>query len=500
MADNNKNNSPTEINFDFFLSDDENEKQAAEISRGVNAVDRSLDDEFRSVLNDVSSIGETKPEGQAKAISPAQTQAEPEDEFEKMLNSSLRDMDDMIDVLYSSEPPKPAEPVKAVPADDFLAAVELPDSAAPVRSTPGHTPAPAYAPAPKQAPARQQQVPAGKGVPAKEKAPKKKKKSFAKSFFPAKGDSAGEIVRKMVLMASVLTIVISGCVLVNTYYIEPHRFAAQAVKAADDLLEVDDQGNMVEEEELSQVVQANPDVKYPEGMNVKYKKLYAINNDVAGWLSIPGLDINFPLAQGSNNTYYLKRDIYGKRTKYGVPFFDYRNSLHKLNKNTIVYGHNMSYDNMIFGNLENYRTLAGFKSAPVIECNTIFGDYKWKVYAVFVTNGRASGDNGYVFNYNFIDLDEYNFFEYIKQIDQRKLYTTGVDILSTDKILTLSTCSYDFDESRLVVVARLVRDGESVDVQVSNAVLNNNPRYPQAWYDAQGKTNPYAGADHWVAS
>ena len=114
---------------------------------------------------------------------------------------------------------------------------------------------------------------------------------------------------------------------------------------------------------------------------------------------------------------------------------------------------------------------------------------------MFITNSRTSDDNGYLFPYNFIDVSDAKFAEYITEIDKRKLYTTGVDINPTDKILTLSTCCYDFDEARLVVVARMRRAGESSSVNTSNAM--ENPKYPQAWYDANKKTNPYAADSRW---
>ena len=233
-------------------------------------------------------------------------------------------------------------------------------------------------------------------------------------------------------------------------------------------------------------------------MLAKYKQLYAINKDLKGWISIPGLEINLPIAQGKDNDYYLHRNIYGKRTNYGVPFFDYRiEDFKNLPRNTVVYGHNMHYDDYIFGMLENYREISGFKQAPVIECNTIYADYQWFVYAAFITNSKASQDNGYMLSYNFLDISTQKFTEYIKEIDKRKFYTTGVDILPTDKILTLSTCCYDFDEARLVIIARLRRDGESSMPDVSKAVKNENPKYPQAWYTANKKTNPYADDVGW---
>lgn len=326
------------------------------------------------------------------------------------------------------------------------------------------------------------------------------KKSKKKKDKPVKESSggAGEVIRKIILSLSIITIIVSCGILVNTYFIEPYRFKTDAQDLAEQMSD-----SISEHSDLNvndaQLESQNPDVNFPDGMLAKYAQLYAANDDLRGWISIPGLGINLPIAQGSNNSYYLKRDIYGKYTRYGVPFFDYRmTDFENLHRNTVVYGHNMRYDDLIFGMLENYRDIKkGFEVAPVIECNTIYGDHTWFVYAVFITNSEESDDNGYVLPYNFIDVGDAKFESYIKEIDKRKFYTTGVDINVTDKILTLQTCCYDFDGAQLIVVARERREGESINIDTSKAYKNENPKYPQAWYDANKKTNPYAEDARW---
>lgn len=138
-------------------------------------------------------------------------------------------------------------------------------------------------------------------------------------------------------------------------------------------------------------------------------------------------------------------------------------------------------------------TIDGFKRNPVIEYNTLYADYQWKVYAVFLTNSKAEHDNGYIFNYIFTNLSsDDKFKEYISEIDQRKLYSTGVDIRPDDKILTLSTCNYDWDEQRLVVVARLVREGEDASVDTSLA-KKNETRVTRRFIMIKGNRQPIPG-------
>lgn len=336
---------------------------------------------------------------------------------------------------------------------------------------------------------------ADKAYKAERKAEKKAAKERAKARREENKNSPAEIVRKIVLALSVIVIIASSAYLAYTYLYQPNQAEKLQSSVSEQLSNsVDTYGQAV----VDGAMRDSFGVDFPNGMLAKYAQLFAVNNDLRGWIRIPELGIDFPVVQGTDNDYYLKKDVYKKYTNYGVPFFDYRMSnFETLHKNTVIYGHNMRSDDLIFGMLENYKEPDGFKSAPVIECNTIYGDYTWFVYAVFITNAYESDDNGYVLPYNFIDIGDSQFEDYIAEIDKRKLYTTGVDINSSDKILTLSTCSYEFDDARLVVVARLKRSGESANVDTSKVIENPNPKYPQAWYDAYKKNNPYAEDSNW---
>ena len=56
--------------------------------------------------------------------------------------------------------------------------------------------------------------------------------------------------------------------------------------------------------------------------------------------------------------------------------------------------------------------------------------------------------------------DEEIFNEYIDLARGRQLFDTGVDVKYGDKLLTLSTCYADEDNSRFIIIARRLRDGE----------------------------------------
>ncbi len=315
-----------------------------------------------------------------------------------------------------------------------------------------------------------------------------------RKIFPNKTDSVGERLRKVIMDLSIVALV--GCAVYFCLFAVQNW---QAEKQHEDLKGqiIDDTDVLSESDVWADFISKYPNIQLPEGIMAKYAYLYAINQDLVGWVKIPNSTIDMQVVQAGDNSTYLKTDFYGNYSRYGCPYMDYRNDPKYLDQNTIIYGHHMS-DGLVFADLKKYKTIDGFRESPVIEFDTLYRSYKFKIYAVIITNSKEEDDNGYIFNYTVPTFGtEENFTSYIAAVDERKLYTTGVDIRPDDKLLTLSTCTYEFSDARLVVIGRMVRDGEDETVDTSLAVVNENPRYPQVWYDKNGKTNPFAGAEQW---
>lgn len=319
-----------------------------------------------------------------------------------------------------------------------------------------------------------------------------------------------ELIRRIVLGISITAIVISAGMLLNEWRLS--RQNDSVMDEANDLIitepaeDDDDKDNeedkaLTPEEQWAEIKKEYPNVLFPATIQLKYAKLYGENQDFVGYLSAEGVNLNLPVVQTDDDETYLNKNFYGSTTKYGCPFVTHLNNIsyNHLDMNTVIFGHHMN-NGTIFGALDKYKTLAGYKTAPVITFNTIYKDYQWKVIGAFLTNGYAKGDNGYIFPYYFTNLSStFKMSAYLSELAQRSLYDTGVDVLPTDKLLTLSTCAHEFDDARFVVVARLVREGERTDVDTSRAVVNSKPRYPQAYYTKKGMTNPYKNANRWMA-
>lgn len=293
----------------------------------------------------------------------------------------------------------------------------------------------------------------------------------------------------LLIIVCIINIILSGYYLLNLS--KNNKESDNVVQGAVDSLITE---KVNDEEALKEKYRKEyPDVDFPDNLLLKYYPLYAKNQDLRGWISIPEFEFEYPIVQGKDNSYYLKKDINKEYNTWGNPFFSCNNKFDPIDKNLIIFGHNSAnYKNKMFTPLNKYLTLEGFIKAPVIECDTIYEKMYWKIYAVFITNSDKKDDNGNIFYYikeNFDNTE--SFVEYINEINKRAIYYTGVDICEEDNILTISTCNYSFKNARAVIVCRKVRPGESMRVSTAIAQNNSSPMYPQAWYDAKKLQNPY---------
>ena len=319
------------------------------------------------------------------------------------------------------------------------------------------------------------------------------KEAFWKRFVPCAGDRPLDVVRKIILILAVCTFLVSSYILVQILVVEP----ATNDKMTDDIKDLlvsttegekDDNGTP--KKEVSKLPTDGS-----EGVISDFSQLLKANPDTIGWINVPNTIIDFVVVKpqdGVDSEYYLHRDFYGNYSKYGTVFMDRRSPLDA--KNMIIHGHHMQ-DGRMFANLAYYVERGSeyginfYKKTPVFTFNTIYEKSKWKIVAFFKTNTLEA--HGTPFNYLRGDfVSDYDFLDFVYNLRVRSLVNCPVDLNENDTILTLSTCAYDFDDFRIVIVARKVRDGESPDVDVSKAVENPSPLYPDVWYNTYGGTRP----------
>ncbi len=187
---------------------------------------------------------------------------------------------------------------------------------------------------------------------------------------------------------------------------------------------------------------------YYNRYNQIFEELESINNDTVGWLTVNNTNINTPVVQSTDNSYYLTHDFNKKYNSYGWIFMDYRNNIYNLSNNTIIYGHNKN--GRLFGSLRYVLNKSWYTNTDnhTITFNTKFKNMKWKIFSIY----KIPTSNDYLYA-NFEDLTEFNSF--INYIKDRSIYDFNVEVKSTDHILTLSTCSNNATQ-RLVIHAVLI--------------------------------------------
>ncbi len=168
-----------------------------------------------------------------------------------------------------------------------------------------------------------------------------------------------------------------------------------------------------------------------------------INTDFAGWITIPGTNIDYPIVQGNDNTYYLTHSFKKERNSAGSIFLDYRINGDFEGKNSIIFGHHMRNDTM-FAQINLFKSSYFSKLHPYAYIVTPKGRLKYEYIGSYIFPGNKD-----VLKISFNDGAD--FLKYIKQIQSISSYKTTLKIGKEDKLLTLVTCTYEFENARFVV-------------------------------------------------
>lgn len=182
----------------------------------------------------------------------------------------------------------------------------------------------------------------------------------------------------------------------------------------------------------------------PDYISVDFSTLQAKYPDVVGWLYCANTGLNYPIVQTAEEggEYYLYRDIDGSSNKNGTVFLDWRCNSDFTSQNNLIYGHNMKTGRM-FAPIVKYRDQSFYDAHPYMYLYTPNQLYKVNLFAGMVTPHDST-----VYSYS-LSAD------YIKQCIASSTFKSSVGT-PTGNILTLSTCAYDYDNARYVVMGELV--------------------------------------------
>lgn len=218
---------------------------------------------------------------------------------------------------------------------------------------------------------------------------------------------------------------------------------------------IEDQADIIEM--IVQPEEYSPVSSFAEGqervMLTKFSALYAENEDIIGWLSVPGTVINYPVMQCKDNEYYLRHNFYGEEDKYGCLFVKDIADVDTPGTNFIIYGHNMK-DGSMFGDLNKYGKISFYQTHPSLSFDTLYEERSYEILAVFRSRVYQEEDDVFKY-YQFYQAEtEEEFLLFYESIMDMSIYDTGVTAEFGDTFLMLSTCAYHEENGRLVIVAK----------------------------------------------
>ena len=168
-----------------------------------------------------------------------------------------------------------------------------------------------------------------------------------------------------------------------------------------------------------------------------------VNSDILGWLTIPNTQIDYPFVIAADNDYYLGRNIHGQQAAAGSLFVDFRNSPDFTDFNTVIYGHNMKNLSMfgelrLFANREFF--LENTYGVIFLEDRTL----TLEIFAYMIVQAR----DPVIYD---ISPEQDAFYDYVSEnaSNYREPSARG-------QVVTLSTCSYEFNSARGVLLATVV--------------------------------------------
>lgn len=214
------------------------------------------------------------------------------------------------------------------------------------------------------------------------------------------------------------------------------------------------------------LVQFKPEIMDDYEIPLSSSDLEDINKDYRCWLTVYGTSIDYPVVQGSNDTYYASVDIYRRPSLTGAIYLAAANNADFSDSYNVIYGHHMDSGAM-FGSLDN---MNGTETGVIITKDEIYDiqffavvktdAYENQIYHVgnrkdsvldFLRSGGAGGIG----------------------IGTEVVYFNEEIAADAQKIVALSTCANANTSGRLVIIGKMVRRIVMKDITVTKVWDDN---------------------------
>lgn len=174
--------------------------------------------------------------------------------------------------------------------------------------------------------------------------------------------------------------------------------------------------------------------KVEEDFKINFEELLSINPNIVGWIQVEGTNINYPIVQGKDNTYYLKHNYYNKYSSVGAIYMDATANSDFSSLNTFIYGH-YTQQGIMFGQLGQFMNQSFYESHKNIYIYTPEQNYVVEVFSVHVDDASSPS-----YQMNFTTTEAYK--KYLDLMIEKSQIKSNIEVDSTtDKIVTLYSCS-----------------------------------------------------------
>lgn len=169
--------------------------------------------------------------------------------------------------------------------------------------------------------------------------------------------------------------------------------------------------------------------------------------DVVGWLTMEGTGVDYPFVFSGDNEKYLRRNLDLEYRTAGTLFLDGRNSIDLSDFCSIVYGHNM-HNKTMFGTLDRYSDPEFLEQhhtgALYLRNKTV----RFEVIAYL----PADSEDPVLYALQTDPSSQKAFVDRVMQAPVRR----EIALTEQDRFLLFSTCAYDREGARIVIVARIL--------------------------------------------
>lgn len=221
----------------------------------------------------------------------------------------------------------------------------------------------------------------------------------------------------------------------------------------------------------------------PKSYSENIKEFKTKNSDAVGWLYFPDTTIDEVVVQDEDdNTTYHRANALGQYDFNGCLYADYEcrvsGDANQISPNIVIYGHSMTdtpdgpNDEKKFTQLKKLLDKDFAETHPYIYFSNGTQDFVYEIFSVMYANTDDFLYNDCNFSYTsdprYLTIDEF-----INEAKANSIFNYPATPTSTDKFLTLSTCTYKWGEGetntkqRYIVFGRLLTQADDMPQSIT---------------------------------